>query len=478
VYRRVDDDDLDPIELAAPGGRGVPGLVAAVAGGGVAVANAHGSGIIEDESLAALWPQAAVALGGEPLRLRVFGDAARSAQLAGTPAFLSGELGEAAVVLRLHAVAGPSGVTVVPSGNGRVLAPGDDPKQPTARVVKDVWVLDPSRALPAIVVPLPQVDLAASVPTRAADALFWAGRAAERAEAIARTIRVIAVRRQQDPYLVTVAAGRWSRTMAGVLRTVAGDGVDTGGEPLAPVVELNAATTAARVQLAGRLRAFVAEAATVGEFLPASTARTLTSLAELVDAVDDTRGTPGIAQTNLDVIDDVLTALAAYAGLWNESTVRGPAWRFGDIGVRVERAAAVLGLVGALSRVPSGDDADAVDLASLEVVLAANESLVAYRRQYRSDVAVAPLLDLLLRDSDNPRSYASCLDRLAEHVADVEWADGDTAVRTLSGAVAELGLEDVNGTREAVAAFADEVVQRWFATPVKPMLMRAGRAAG
>jgi hypothetical protein len=29
----------------------------------------------------------------------------------------------------------------------------------------------------------------------------------------------------------------------------------------------------------------------------------------------------------------------------------------------------------------------------------------------------------------------------------------------------------------AVAAFADEVDKTWFATPVKPMLMRAGRAA-
>ena len=58
--------------------------------------------------------------------------------------------------------------------------------------------------------PLPQVDLAASVPTRAADALFWMGRAAERAEAIARTLRVVAGRRRQDPLLVTIDGGRWA----------------------------------------------------------------------------------------------------------------------------------------------------------------------------------------------------------------------------------------------------------------------------
>ena len=74
-------------------------------------------------------------------------------------------LGSAAVVVRLHAVAGPDGVRVMPGGNGRVLADGDDPRRPTARLAKDVWVLAPAgwRAV-AIAPALPQVDLSASVP--------------------------------------------------------------------------------------------------------------------------------------------------------------------------------------------------------------------------------------------------------------------------------------------------------------------------
>ena len=48
VYRRVDDDETDPIELAAAGGAGVPGVLSAVAGGGVVLANAHGCGLLED----------------------------------------------------------------------------------------------------------------------------------------------------------------------------------------------------------------------------------------------------------------------------------------------------------------------------------------------------------------------------------------------------------------------------------------------
>ena len=61
VYRRVEDDDTDPLEISAPGGVGVPGLLVAVADGGVVLANAHGSGVLEDPTLAPYW---AAAVGG------------------------------------------------------------------------------------------------------------------------------------------------------------------------------------------------------------------------------------------------------------------------------------------------------------------------------------------------------------------------------------------------------------------------------
>ncbi len=269
VYRRVDDDETDPIELAAAGGTGVPGVLSAVAGGGVVLANAHGCGLLEDMSLARYWPAAVEALSGTSLRLPQLGDAVRTAQMRAFPAFHAGELGEAAVVLRLHAVAGPHGVTVVPGGNGRVLAPGDDPQRPSARNVKDVWVLDRARSLPVVVTPLPQVDLAGSVPTRAVDALFWMGRSAERAEAIARTLRVVAGRRRQDPLLVTIDGGRWSSRAAAALTAVAGSGDAgiSGERQRGPVLELDASTVAATQQLGARLRSFVARSG-VGRRVP------------------------------------------------------------------------------------------------------------------------------------------------------------------------------------------------------------------
>ena len=79
-----------------------------------------------------------------------------------------------------------------------------------------------------------------SVPTRAADALFWVGRAAERAEAIAKTARVVASRRQQDPSLVSFDGGRWARRMAFVLRVVGGAPLDTEPPAGRPIVALDA----------------------------------------------------------------------------------------------------------------------------------------------------------------------------------------------------------------------------------------------
>ena len=230
----------------------------------------------------------------------------------------------------------------------------------------------------------------------------------------------------------------------------------------------------ASLQIGAQLRSFVAEAASVGEFLPSGISRVLTDVAGLIDSFS-------AGPATVDTIDDVLASLAAFAGMWNESTVRGPAWRFGDIGLRVQRGLAVLELTSALAVSDGGDTAN---VASLEVLLAANESLVAYRRQHRSDVALAPTLELLLRDSDNPRGLLTSMETVAEHVADVGWYEGTAMIRRLVGLVTEVSIDELASAdhlatvASALGAFAGEVVDRWFATPVKPMLMQSGRAAG
>jgi uncharacterized circularly permuted ATP-grasp superfamily protein/uncharacterized alpha-E superfamily protein len=69
IFRRLDDDFCDPLELRPDSFLGVPGLVHAVRSGNVAVANALGTGLLETPALPAFLPRLCRALLGEDLVL-------------------------------------------------------------------------------------------------------------------------------------------------------------------------------------------------------------------------------------------------------------------------------------------------------------------------------------------------------------------------------------------------------------------------
>ena len=51
IYRRLDDDYLDPLTFRPDSGLGVPGLMAAYAAGNVTLANAPGTGVADDKAV-------------------------------------------------------------------------------------------------------------------------------------------------------------------------------------------------------------------------------------------------------------------------------------------------------------------------------------------------------------------------------------------------------------------------------------------
>ena len=68
VYRRLDDDFLDPLEFRADSVLGVPGLVRAYRAGAVAIANAIGTGVADDKAVYHYVPQMIeYYLGEEPI---------------------------------------------------------------------------------------------------------------------------------------------------------------------------------------------------------------------------------------------------------------------------------------------------------------------------------------------------------------------------------------------------------------------------
>ncbi len=471
LYRRLEDSTVDPLEIAAHGSVGVPGLLQAVRSGGVTLANAHGSGALEADGVQPLLDAAIERLRPMEQSLARLTDPTRPlVRLPLAAGSVAPDVDHAAVVLRLFAVSDGETISVLPGGSGRVLAPGDDPRQPTACTVKDIWVLGHTVA-PTVGHRLPQVDFGRSVPTRAADALYWTNRAAERAEAMARTMRVISSRIEQDPGLITMHGGAWADRARRITATVRRDSSTVlGATPSIDLDLLHRELSMVGDAVAREIVALLTEASTVREFLSVTTGRVLSHLAELRSALQQ-------HLTMVDDLDAILADFAALAGLWQESTVRGPAWRIGDTGRRLERCLVVLDLIeGALD--PTSDDSltrAEVDAAAVEVLLAANDSLVAYRRRYRSDVEVAAALNLVVNDASNPRSLAASIERLAQHSSDGEPALGQRFVEAARDTLTQPVALMVPELRQLVVEAGNRVVGRWFSTPVNPIVMQPTR---
>jgi uncharacterized circularly permuted ATP-grasp superfamily protein len=67
IFRRLDSDFADPLELRADSALGVPGLVDVIRAGNVVMANALGGGVVESPALDAYLPNVSRALFGEEL---------------------------------------------------------------------------------------------------------------------------------------------------------------------------------------------------------------------------------------------------------------------------------------------------------------------------------------------------------------------------------------------------------------------------
>lgn len=485
LYRRLEDRALDPLEVGSIGSVGVPGLAQAVRSAGVVVANAPGSGVLEapglrpflDAAIDHCLDRAGDRSSGGRSSLPWLSSGAPIGEVPVAPGSTGGSDGPttAPVVVRMFAVHDGREVHVLPAATGRVLAPGDDPAFPTACLAKDVWVM--GRPVPTVVSRrLPQVDFGRSVPTRAADALYWTNRAAERAEAMARTMRIVRSRLDQEPDLV--GDDRWSERMCRLLAAVDRreySAVDGDGRVGQAPDRLGRELEAVGDSVADQIGSLLTEATTVREYLSVTTGRVLAHLAELRSALGERRA-------GVEELDAVLADFAALAGLWQESTVRGPAWHIGDVGRRLERCLVVADLVGAA--MPRGESAapddEQIDAAVTEVLLAANDSLVAYRRRHRSDVEWSAAVELLVRDRSNPRSIAASIDRLAAAGEDGRPIVSEQFVATARSALERPDLEStersIDEIRVAVGWAGRELVARWFSTPVNPIAMpsRAG----
>jgi len=410
--------------------------------------------------------------------------AQRKLQLATAPVLDDGGVRAGQVVVRAHVVLGAGGATVLPGGSARVVSAQEPVLRQPGGVRKDLWITSDGRDRVTVGGdrrPMPQVDLRTSLPSRAAEALFWLGRNAERVEGTCRMALATLTRFEQEPDLTDDEGGDWLPRVVTALRSTsgaAGTVVERGDDPAAALLVEMAGALGDRPGATGdSLGHLLASARTVREFLSGSSWRVVNAL-----AAERAVLTAALDKAELFVVSDSLDRmvidLMALAGLVNESVVRGPGWRFLDIGRRLERALGLLGLIEATLTAPVTADA-AQPL--LETLLTACESLVAYRRRYRSDLAVDAVWDLLVDDDANPRSLAFQFDRIRQDLAAlpphdaadrhhdvldraaarlIDRPDLDIGLRAPSAAEVRAFVLDVRG---ALLELTDVLVGTWFA---------------
>jgi len=533
LWRRLDPRLLDPLAFDTHSQIGVPGLIDAYAQGNVVLANAPGAGVLESTAFGAFLPQLAARLTGAPLRLpniatwwcgqpterahvednfdRMLISSAFGARTLGLPSdapvagadltpeqratlladfarrpqdYVGQEIvrlstmpvvaGDALVprpfILRVFAARDASGAwTVMPGGFARI---GEHP-DPTAAVMgegswsADVCIYggDPVDSVSLLPAPdsLHVRRNPGTLPSRVADNFYWLGRYLERGEALLGVIRVM--------------LGNSIDADGG-----AALGPDTVGKLVAQIVAAGAAPPPASLRRA-ELTQFartamesldagwqsVAEinrsARGIGE---GSRDRLSADMIRLLDAPFPTH------RGMLDRAGSLQRRYAAIAGLSAEHMGRTAAWRFHDLGRRVERGLAItratraFGLPGA-----SIDD--------LSTLLDLGDSQISYRQRYLTGIARIPVVDLVALDPGNPRALAYQVEKIVAHLAELPVLDDDgmaepqqieaTAIRALvsTAQATTLQADVLNQVERRFFALSEAVARRYFLQGAEPL---------
>ena len=466
LIRRIDSEFCDPLELDASSLLGVPGLVQAAHGGQVALANQLGARALETSALLAflqplcrhvlgeelLLPSAATWWGGQPGPLNyilehlpdlvvkpVFrtpnappprygariGKAARAALadeiraqpwawcgqervLHGTtPGWHEGALRPMPFITRFFLAWHEGDYTVMPGGLTRCNPKGEDMivSLQQGSISKDTWVLQdgPVPTTPAL--PPAHTTEAlrhpAATPSSMADNFFWLGRYLERCSQLVRQLeKTEPLLRDEIATLDPGVAEDTLRLMLSAQEAV----VPTGTSPEHQV-------SLVRYISADRTN-------------PASLASNLDYLGSLLDRIK-VRLPPEVWQMLRQMrrrpalLDTAACAalrqqLTAFEGLTAEAMPRDTAWRFLDLGRRIERGSQLLALLRALLHPADGS---APTEFRLQTVLHYADCLSTYRSVFHGSLTIGAALDWLFHSPENPRGLHFQMERINTHLA-------------------------------------------------------------
>jgi uncharacterized circularly permuted ATP-grasp superfamily protein/uncharacterized alpha-E superfamily protein len=373
------------------------------------------------------------------------------------------------------------GFTVLPGGLARLAGQPTGAALPNGFGSKDLWITADApedRVVSLLRSNQHEVHLRRSgrdLLSRTADNLFWLGRYAERAEGLMRLLRSVLVRvledgrADSDPRLLT-------RLLDLVLDKGEPAALPEAADPLA-AIEAKAAV------LLGEPRGYglrdcldqLHRTATLARDQISHDAWRMLATLHLDRRWRPAQLRPATAPA-IELLDDGIRALNAFSGTEAENMTRNFAWRFLEMGRRLERAAQLVDLARVLLPPRAAADEGARVDAGLHLLLELGDSFMTYRSRYVMMPLVAPVVDLLILDESNPRAVAFQLAAVDRHLAALP-ADGpyrsaeqrlalrlvtrlrlaeiDEIVRPAAGLLAGLGAD--------LPALSDLIVRSHFA---------------
>ena len=298
--------------------------------------------------------------------------------LSTTPAWIDGKLTPRPMSLRVFAARTANGWQIMPGGFARI--GGSDDVSAIAMqsggAAADVWIVSDKPVEQHTLLPAEggfTRNMPGSLPSRAADNLFWLGRYIERAEGALRILRAWHARFAE-------AADPNQPLLADVTAYLAAVDIDT--EEAVPDT------------LMRNIDSAVYSASNIRDRFSPDGWLALTDLAKTARRFHETIS-PGDDASHAMTI--LLRKLAGFAGLVHENMYRFTGWRFLSLGRHIERGLHMTRLLGHMSGPDAPDGA-------LDMLLEIGDSVMTHRRRYNVNTARLTVTDLLALDPLNPRS--------------------------------------------------------------------------
>lgn len=324
----------------------------------------------------------------------------------------------------------------------------------TGGILKDLWVIaDTPQKHASLWMQSSPIGQAlrrqAELPSRTAENLFWVGRYAERAELLARMLRIVLLHMDDSDYLEDESS---RQSLKGIIQAIAQithvrepEGIlGRNGQDLLPYETLAVfiGDDKGPSSLLNSLDFLFNAAQTERERWSSDTWHVLNDMKVH-------RNNLGLSTLNRHqlpfVLNRLVTSLLAFSGLCMESMSRELGWILLDTGRRLERA---LMLGRFMEQTLAQENANPADPVMMELVLKTTENMITYRRRYRSYLALNTVLDLLLMDDKNPRSLIFQLDLLQSHIAELPKERGNYRIgeeeRLVLEAVTQMRLSDTD----------------------------------